>query len=101
MSLKFNLIDAPILLRILRIMKMDSYKILGIFGFLILVAISLYLILRIIGVFHSVTIEEVLLAIVVGQVFYNGYTYKAIQEIEKSIKRLEERLKDRDYARID
>lgn len=47
-----------------------------------MVAVAIYLILKIIGVIHSAAREEVLLAVVVGQVFYNGYTFRAIQEIE-------------------
>ncbi|MBU4332779.1 hypothetical protein KKD19_02305 [Patescibacteria group bacterium] len=72
-------------------MKFDFYKILGIVGLLIMAGVAIYLILKIIGVIHSASVEEVFLALVVGQVFYSGYTFRAIQGIEKSTKRTEER----------
>ena len=57
-------------------------------GFGILFAVPIYLILKITGVIHSAGYEEVLIAVIVGQVFYNGYTYRAIQDIDSRLKKM-------------
>jgi c-di-AMP phosphodiesterase-like protein len=60
-------------------------KVMGWIGLGIMLAIAIYLILLIIGVFHSLDVELLLLGVVMGQIFYNGYTYRAIQEMDKKI----------------
>lgn len=75
---------------------MEQLKIFGQLGIFILVLVLIYLILKIVGVVHSVSFEEVLLGVVLGQLFYIGYTYRAIEEIrdlKKRVKKIEKKLK--------
>ncbi|MEA2032608.1 MAG: hypothetical protein U9N41_03375 [Euryarchaeota archaeon] len=67
-------------------------KAMGWVGLGILLAIAIYLALVIAGVVHSLTIEMLLLGVVMGQIFYNGYTYRAIQEIDKKIEQINGKL---------
>lgn len=59
-----------------------SNHFLAFLGTFILLLVLIYLILKIIGVFHSPGYEEVLSAVIIGQVFYNGYTYRAVQGLD-------------------
>ena len=67
-------------------------KAMGWVGLGILLAIAIYLALVIAGVVHSLTIEMLLLGVVMGQIFYNGYTYRAIREIDKKIEQVNRKL---------
>jgi len=66
----------------------------GLLGFVTLVAVAIYLILKKLGLFHSPEADDVLLTVVIGQVFYNGYVYRAVQEI-KEIRRELKEIKER------
>lgn len=75
---------------------MEKLKIFAQLGIFILVLVLIYLILKIVGVVHSVSLEEVLVGIVLGQLFYIGYTYRAIEEVKdlkKRVKKIERKLK--------
>jgi hypothetical protein len=67
-------------------------KVMGWIGLGILLFIAIYLVLVIAGVVHSLNIELLLLGVVMGQIFYNGYTYRAIQEMDKKIEQITRRL---------
>lgn len=76
--------------------ELKTAKIFGQLGLFILILVLLYLILKIIGIVHSITIEEILVGVVLGQLFYSGYTYRAIEEIrdlKKRVKKIERKLK--------
>lgn len=66
-------------------------KILGFIGFVILIAVLIYLILKITRVIQSAGFEEILLAVVLGQIFYNGYVYRAVHDIEEKLKKIDQR----------
>jgi hypothetical protein len=71
-------------------------KIFGQLGILILVLVLIYLVLKIFGVVHSVSLEKVLVGVVLGQLFYVGYTYRAIEEVKdlkKRVEKIEKKLK--------
>lgn len=74
-------------------MKLKTAEIFGYLGIGILILVFVYLVFKIAGIVHSPAIEEVLLATVVGQLFYSGYTHRAIKDIDKRIERIEKRLK--------
>lgn len=71
-------------------MKID--EILGKIGFWALVVIAIYLLLRKLGLFHSLGFEDVLTGVVVAQVFYNGYTHRALKEIDRKLEKIEKKL---------
>lgn len=56
---------------------------LGLLGFGMVIGVGVYLVLKRLGFFHSPKVEDTLLVIVVGQVFYNGYVYRAVHEIKE------------------
>ena len=72
--------------------KLNFEKILGYIGFVMVAGAAVYLALKVFGIIHSPATEDVLLTISVGQVFYNGYLYKATQEIERKLKGIEKKL---------
>lgn len=74
-------------------MNTKTYETLGNIGLLIMFSVLAYLILKLIGIFHSPGFEEVLTAALVGQLFYAGYTHKALKEIERRLQRMEKKLK--------
>jgi c-di-AMP phosphodiesterase-like protein len=67
-------------------------KVMGWIGLEILLFIAICLVLVIAGVVHSLNIELLLLGVVMGQIFYNGYTYRAIQKMDKKIEQITRRL---------
>lgn len=74
-------------------MNTKTYEALGYIGLMIMFAVLAYLILKLLGVFHFPGYEEVLTATLVGQLFYAGYTHKALKEIERRLQRMEKKLK--------
>jgi len=71
-------------------------KIFGQLGIFILILVLIYLILKILGIVHSISLEEVLVGIVIGQLFYSGYTYRAVEEIKdlkERVGKIEKKLK--------
>lgn len=74
-------------------MNIKTAELFGYLGLLILTGVLIYLLLKLGGVIHSSPLEELLLATVVGQLFYSGYTHRAIKEFEKRLGRIEKRLK--------
>lgn len=71
-------------------MKID--ELLGKIGFWTLVVIAIYLLLKRIGLFRSPGFEDVLTGVVVAQVFYNGYTHRALKEIDRKLEKIEKKL---------
>ncbi|GEM_PF-6498532 len=67
-------------------------KVVGWIGLGILGIIAVYLVLMIVGIVHSAIIELLLLGVVIGQIFYNGYTYRAIQEMDRKIEWITKKL---------
>jgi hypothetical protein len=67
-------------------------KVIGWVGLGIMLAIAIYLALIIAGIVHSLNIELLLLGVVMGQIFYNGYTYRAIPEMDKKIEQINRKL---------
>lgn len=70
----------------------NKSKILGFIGYGILLVVLVYLVLKITGIVHSAGSEEILLAVVLGQIFYNGYVYRAVHDIEEKLKRIEQKI---------
>ena len=71
-------------------------KIFGQLGIFILILVLIYLILKILGIVHSISLEEVLVGVVIGQLFYSGYTYRAVEEIKdlkERVRKIEKKLK--------
>lgn len=64
-------------------------EILGKVGFWTLVAIAIYLLLKKLGLFSSPNFEDLLTGVLVAQVFYNGYTHRALKEIDKRLEKIE------------
>lgn len=67
----------------LKLKKLSVDEFFGLLGFGVVVGVGVYLILKKLSIFHSPGTEDTLLAVVVGQVFYNGYMYRAVQEIKE------------------
>ena len=64
----------------------------GYLGFLILLGILIYLILRVFGVISSLEILHLLLGVVIGQVFYNGYNYAMLRIIKEDLEKVKKEI---------
>lgn len=60
----------------------------------ILILMLIYLILKMLGFVQSPSLELVLIGIITGQAFYNGYAFRALKDIDRQLQEIREQLKD-------
>lgn len=73
-------------------MSIKTVEKLGYLGIIMMVGVVIYLTLKILGIFHSPALEDVLLTTTIAQLFYVRYNHRALKEIERRVGFIETRL---------